>query len=127
MRMLSTPADRNAKLAPAAARAAPALRSQRHDAGLGVGRGFDLADDAAVAQLHGAMAVGGGEGAVRDQDHGEVAVDVEAAQEVEDRLAGTRIEVAGGFVGEQQLGFGDPGRGRWRRVAARRPRARRGS
>ena len=88
-----------------------ALRPQRHDAGFGVARGFDLADDAAVAQLDGAVAVGGGEGAVSDQDHGEVAVGVEAAQEVEDRLPGARIEVAGGLVGDQHFRLGDQGAG----------------
>ena len=67
----------------------------------------DLADDLPVAQLDGAVPVGGGERVVRDHDDGQVAARCSsAAQQIEDGLAAARVEVAGRLVGEQQHRIG---------------------
>ena len=41
---------------------------------------------------------------VSDEDGGQPALDVELLEQAGDGLAGVRVEVAGGFVGEQELG-----------------------
>ena len=57
------------------------------------------------------MADGGGFVAVGDEDKGGVGFVGELAEEVEDELTVGGIEVAGGFVGEDELGTVDEGAG----------------
>lgn len=73
------------------------------DGGGGVGLG--VFDDLAVA--HGDDAVGGfGDGGVvGDEDHGVFALMMDAAEEVHDLGGVLGVEVAGGFVGEEDGGF----------------------
>ena len=49
---------------------------------------------------------------------------VQPLEEPHDLLAGRRVEVAGGLVGEQDRRAASPARGRWPRAGAGRPRAR---
>ena len=54
---------------------------------------------------------GGGVGVVGDHDDGFAEFLVEALEEGEDFLGGGGVEVAGGFVGEDEVGVGDDGAG----------------
>ena len=65
-------------------------------------------------------------GTVRDDDQHRTGLGLQFQQEPRDRLGGAAVEVAGGLVGEQAASGRGSGRGRWRRVAARRRRARPG-
>ena len=70
-----------------------------------MGVGLGVFDDLAVA--HGDDAVGGfGDGGVvGDEDHGVFALMMDAAEEVHDLGGVLGIEVAGGFIGEEDGGF----------------------
>src|SRR5690606_34427728 len=78
----------------------------------GVGGGVgEFVDDLAVGEEDDAVGVGGGDGVVGDHDDG-LAEGLDAvAQEGEDFGAGAGVEVAGGFVGEDDLGSADEGAG----------------
>ena len=65
--------------------------------------------DEAVAHVQDAMAVGGGFGIVRDHHDGLAEVFVKQAEKIENGLGAFGIEIAGGFIGEDDLGFADDG------------------
>ena len=63
--------------------------------------------DAAIAQLEGSLPVRRREGVVGDHDDGQPSLRVQLEEDVEDRPAGLRIEVAGGFVREDETRLRD--------------------
>ena len=65
----------------------------------------------AVAEAEGAVAAVGEFEVVGDEDAGERVLAVEGLEEGEDAVGGEGVEVAGGFVGEQEFGAGDEGSG----------------
>ena len=58
--------------------------------------------DKSVADADDAVGMGGDRRVVRDQDDRQAILAVEVAEEVEDLLAGLGVEVAGGFIGDQE-------------------------
>ena len=65
-----------------------------------LGRSPDVVLDLTVAEVNGAVGVGGDVGFVGDE-HDRVARFVEAFEHAHDFGAGLRVEVAGGLVGQQ--------------------------
>ena len=61
--------------------------------------------------MDGAAGAGGGVGIVGDHDDGLAVLLVERLEQREDFVAGLAVEVAGGFVAEQDVGIGDDGAG----------------
>ena len=82
-----------------------------------------VAGDYAVLDVNDAVRVLGDVVFVGDQDDG-VAVGLQAVQQGHDFDAGLRVEVAGGFVGEDDRRTCSPARGRWRLAGADRRRVR---
>src|SRR5262245_35337116 len=76
---------------------------------VGYGRDMNVPDDAAILELQGPIAVGGGECAVRNHDDRHTRRLVEAAEEVEHPSSRRGIEIACRLIGEQQRGFRDDG------------------
>src|SRR4051812_16297523 len=74
-----------------------------------VTRGTLGGDDAAVVELDDAVGAGGDLGVVGDHDDGLVALGAEVGDGVEDFFAGGAVEVAGGLVGEEDVGVVDEG------------------
>src|ERR1700730_4609651 len=72
------------------------------------GGGFFLTDDPTVFELDDAVAEGSVALGVSDLNDGGAAF-VEALEELHDFLALSGVEVAGGFVGEDELGILDNG------------------
>ena len=66
----------------------------------------ELVDEDPVGQEHHAVGVGGGVGVVGDHDDGLAELVDAAAQEAQHLGAGPRVEVAGGLVGEDDVGPG---------------------
>src|SRR2546425_4715296 len=71
------------------------------------GIGVHVAHDVAVAQLEGSLPVSRREGVVGDHDDGEPPLRVQWEEDGEDRPTGLRIEVAGGFVREDETRLRD--------------------
>ena len=71
----------------------------------------DELDELAFTETEGAVAACGEGQVVGDEDAGEGVGLVERLQEGEDRFGGALVEVACGFVGEEDLGLGDEGAG----------------
>src|SRR5262249_34693857 len=67
--------------------------------------------DQAVADVDDAVAVGGGGRVVRHHDDGAFARLGDAAEQLQDLLAGRRVEVAGRLVAEHGVGLGGQGAG----------------
>ena len=61
-----------------------------------------VAHDPTVAQRDDAVGVGGQRAVVGDQHERAAEVAVEIDQQLDDLLAGGRVEIAGGLVGEEQ-------------------------
>ncbi len=70
-----------------------------------------VAVDAAVDEMHHAPGVGRHVGLVRDHQHGDAVVHVQAPQQLHDLAAALGVEVAGGLVGQQHRRLGDDGAG----------------
>ena len=68
-------------------------------------------NELSVAEVEAAVAEGGGLGAVGDEEEGGLVAVAEVAHELEDGLAGGGVEVAGGFVGEEDGRAVDEGAG----------------
>ena len=65
----------------------------------------------AVAEAEDAVAAAGELKVVGYEDAGESVFAVEALEEGEDAFGGLGVEIAGGFVGQQEFGLGDEGAG----------------
>jgi hypothetical protein len=70
-----------------------------------------IAGDMAIDEAHQAARVGRHVGLVRDHQHGDAVLLVQAAQQFHDLLAALGVEVAGGLVGEQNGRLADDGAG----------------
>src|SRR3989338_943043 len=79
-------------------------RLQRHRVGVAL-----VALDHAVDETHDALGVGGHVVLVRDHQHGDALLGVQVPEQLHDLLAAVRVEVAGGFIGQQHPRFGDDG------------------
>src|ERR1035437_5471735 len=77
-------------------------------AGLG-SRPLEIGLDEPVLDEHRALRAGRDVVLVRDHEHGDAAIDVEAGQQRHDIARGDRIEIAGRFVGKERAGLGDNG------------------
>ena len=75
------------------------------------GRGDQLAGEPAVGEQHDAVGVGGGGRVVGDHDDRLAGLLHAGAQQAEHLRAGARVEVAGGLVGEDDVGPGQQGAG----------------
>src|SRR3954451_93601 len=88
------------------------LPQQLHVVDGPLGRGFEhLVDHAAVGQEHDAVGVGGGDRVVGDHDDGLVEGVDGAAHEGQQFSPRLRVQVAGGLVGEDDLGLRNQGPG----------------
>src|SRR5262249_56990603 len=65
-----------------------------------------VADHESVAQLNGALRVGGSDRAVCHHDDGHAPLDVQRPEELENGLPRARVEIPGGLVREQQARLG---------------------
>jgi hypothetical protein len=82
--------------------------------GLRIGADFHqlvVSDEGSIYQAEGAVTLGGEGGVVGDQNGGEAVVLLEVLNEAEDVSSGAGVEIAGGFVGQEERGFGDEGAG----------------
>ena len=67
--------------------------------------------DAPVQHGYNPVGAGGYFGGVGDNDYGDALLPVKAGENVDYLFAGAAVEVAGGFVGEEDGGFFDEGAG----------------
>ena len=83
------------------------LTMPRHKVRISVNRG--TVHNLAVTHVQDAMSVGGGFGIVRDHDDGLAEILIELAEQAEDSFGTFGIEVAGGFIGQDDFWLADDG------------------
>jgi len=79
----------------------------RHKVRMSVNRG--TVHNFAVTHVQDAMPVGGGFGIMRDHDDGLAEILIELTEKAEDGFGAFSVEIAGGFIGQDNFWFADNG------------------